>query len=46
MKSGLPSQDQTSSAPSLMVESYPNFEHFSNLRSQNVEDHFKVTLET
>lgn len=44
MKSGLPSQDQTSSAPSLMVENYPDFKQFSNLRSQNVEDHFKVIL--
>jgi hypothetical protein len=42
MKSGLSNPQRV--APSLMVERYPNHEEFSELRSKDVEDHFKVKL--
>jgi hypothetical protein len=43
MKSSLPVLDQKSNAPSLMVETYPDSNVYSQLRNEKVEDHFKVT---
>lgn len=44
MRSSLPILDKKTSAPSLMVESYPDIKHYSNLHDEKVEDHFKVIL--
>lgn len=42
MKSGLPALEQTTKAPSLMLETYPDHNLYSKLHDERVEDHFKV----
>ncbi|KAI8878712.1 hypothetical protein K501DRAFT_195183, partial [Backusella circina FSU 941] len=44
MRNTIPSTNQNSTVPSIMVEKFPDFNHYMKLQDNNVEEHFNTIL--